>query len=288
MKVVLFCGGQGLRMREGDDDRLPKPMARIGNRPLLWHVMRYYAHFGHTDFILCLGYGGAVIKDYFLHYDETVSNDFVLDGRDGRVRLLSSDLADWRITFVDTGWSSCVGERLLRVREHLDGDEVFLANYGDVLSDAPLPTLVERTLERGAAAGLLAVRPEASFHTVAVDDSDRVSGLRAAVDLDVWVNGGFFVLTQEVFDHLWYGVDLVDGAFPKLIAEDKLYAYRYEGFWAPTDTVKDRLRLESLYHAGTRPWMVWRSDSQPGEDRRAVPDRRRADRRGVPGRPAGD
>ena len=288
MKVVLFCGGQGLRMREGADDRLPKPMVRIGNRPLLWHVMRYYAHFGHTEFILCLGYGGGVIKDYFLHYDETVSNDFVLDGRDRSVRLLSSDLTDWRITFVDTGWNSCVGERLLRVREHLDGDEVFLANYGDVLSDAPLPTLVEQTLQRGAAAGLLAVRPEASFHTVDLDDDDRVSGLRAAADVDVWVNGGFFVLTQEVFEHLWYGVDLVDGAFPKLIAEDRLYAYRHAGFWAPTDTVKDRLRLEALYHAGTRPWMVWGERAHPDDDRRAVPDRRRAERRCVPRRAGAD
>lgn len=284
MKVVLFCGGQGLRMREDADDRLPKPMVRIGNRPLLWHVMRYYAHFGHTEFVLCLGYGGAVIKDYFLHYDETVSNDFVLDGRDRSVRLLSSDLTDWRITFVDTGWNSCVGERLLRVREHLGGDEVFLANYGDVLCDAHLPSVIEGTLARGAAAGLLAVRPEASFHTVDVGDDDRVRGLRAAADIDVWVNGGFFVLTQEVFSHLWYGVDLVDGAFPKLVAEDTLYAHRHDGFWAPTDTVKDRLRLEGLYHAGVRPWMVWGEPRLTGDDRRAVPDRRRGDRRCLPRR----
>ena len=250
--------------------------------PVSTNVMRYYAHFGHTEFILCLGYGGGVIKDYFLHYDETVSIDFVLDGRDRSVRLLSCDLTDWRITFVDTGVHSCIGERLLRVREHLGGDEVFLANYGDVVSDAPLPAMIEQTLQRGAAAGLLAVRPEGSFHTVSIDEGDRVRGLLPAVDMDVWVNGGFFVLTQAVFDHLWYGVDLVDGAFAKLIAEDRLHAYRHTGFWAPTDTVKDRLRLEALYHAGTRPWMVWGERGDARDDRRALPDRRRGDRRGLP------
>jgi glucose-1-phosphate cytidylyltransferase len=278
VKVVLFCGGYGLRMRGEPDDLLPKPMARVGHRPLIWHVMRYYAHFGHSDFILCLGYGGQAIKDYFLHYEETASNDFVLDGRDGAVTLLSSDLADWRITFVDTGMNSSIGERLFRVREHLAGEEVFLANYGDVLTDAHLPDLITRTLDSGATAGLLAARPEASFHAVRIDDSSRVRGLMPASDVDLWINGGFFVLRSEIFSHLWYGIDLVDGAFRKLIAEDKLYAYRHEGFWAPSDTLKDRLRLEALYHSGSRPWAVWET-SQRIEHRRGSPDRRQQDRR---------
>lgn len=136
MKVVLFCGGYGLRMRNGaSDDDMPKPMAMVGPRPLIWHVMRYYAHFGHTEFILCLGYGAQHIKNFFLNYEETMSNDFVL--RNGRAELLSNDIADWTITFVQTGIESPIGERLRRVRHHLDGDEMFLANYADVLTDAP-------------------------------------------------------------------------------------------------------------------------------------------------------
>jgi glucose-1-phosphate cytidylyltransferase len=240
--------------------------------------MRYYAHYGHTEFILCLGYGGQAIKDYFLHYEETTSNDFVLNARDGSVKLLSSDLADWTITFVDTGMNSSIGERLFRVREHLASEEIFLANYGDVLTDAHLPDLVRRTLDSGATAGLLAARPEASFHAVQIDDNGQVRGLLAAGDVDLWINGGFFVLRSEIFSHLWYGVDLVDGVFTKLIAEDKLYAYRHVGFWAPTDTLKDRLRLETLYHSGTRPWAVWEAGER-GEHRRDVPDRRQRARR---------
>lgn len=139
MKVVLFCGGLGMRMREGAGSA-PKPMAMIGDRPLLWHVMRYYAHFGHTDFILCLGYGAHHIKDFFLNYSETASNDFILRG--GKAELLSTDISDWSITFVQTGVESAIGERLRRVREYLDGDEMFLANYADVLTDAPLPEMI--------------------------------------------------------------------------------------------------------------------------------------------------
>src|SRR5947208_4169970 len=142
MKVVLFCGGYGMRMRNSDGDTVPKPMQMVGPRPLIWHVMRYYAHFGHTDFVLCLGYGAHHIKDFFLNYQETASNDFVL--RDGKVDLLSTDISGWTISFVQTGIESAIGERLRRVREHLEGEEMFLANYADVLTDAPLPQIIDR------------------------------------------------------------------------------------------------------------------------------------------------
>lgn len=135
MKVVLFCGGYGMRMRNGPGDAVPKPMQMVGPRPLIWHVMRYYAHFGHKEFILCLGYGADHIKNYFLTYQEAASNDFVMSG--GQVQLMHSDISDWTISFVDTGLESPIGERLRRVRDYLDGDEYFLANYADVLTDAP-------------------------------------------------------------------------------------------------------------------------------------------------------
>ena len=142
MKVVLFCGGFGMRMRVGDDPT-PKPMMTVGHRPVLWHIMRYYAHFGHTEFILCLGYGAEKVKEYFLNYQETASNDFVLSDGGRQVDMISTDISDWRITFVDTGLHSEIGERLRRVRPHLNGDDVFLATYGDVLTDAPLNDLID-------------------------------------------------------------------------------------------------------------------------------------------------
>ena len=157
MKVVLFCGGRGLRLRE-HSEAIPKPMVPIGYRPILWHVMRYYAHFGHRDFILCLGYRADAIKDYFLHYDEAVSNDFVLSDGGRRVELLGSDIADWRITFADTGLDTTIGERLRRVRHLLEGEEMFLANYGDTLTDAPLDRLVE-TFRADTATALVPGRP---------------------------------------------------------------------------------------------------------------------------------
>ncbi len=156
VKVVLFCGGLGLRIRSSDDSA-PKPMVPIGDRPVLWHVMRYYAHFGHTEFILCLGYGARSVKEYFLDYQETHSNDFVLTKGGEHVELLGTDISEWRITFVDTGIDTAIGERLRRVRPYLDDDEVFLANYGDVLTDAPLDDVVDRLLATDAVGSLLAV-----------------------------------------------------------------------------------------------------------------------------------
>src|SRR5271165_3521416 len=143
VKVVLFCGGLGMRMRDGVSSG-PKPMAMVGERPLLWHVMRYYAHFGHTDFVLCLGYGASAVKDFFLNYDETRSNDFVLERGAHDLKLFRTDISDWRITFVDTGLNSPIGERLRRVRRHLADEPMFMANYADVLTDAPLPDMIER------------------------------------------------------------------------------------------------------------------------------------------------
>src|SRR5512144_3103561 len=165
MKVVLFCGGLGLRMRSGEDSA-PKPMMTIGDRPVLWHVMRYYAHFGYKEFILCLGYGAASVKDYFLRYEETRSNDFVLAEGGRRIEMLGTDIGDWRITFVDTGMDTSIGERLRRVRPFLGDDEIFLANYGDVRTDAPMDRIVVQVASGDVAASLLAVPPQGSFHIV--------------------------------------------------------------------------------------------------------------------------
>ena len=257
MKVVIFCGGLGLRMRT-EVDSAPKPMMAIGDRPVLWHVMRYYAHFGHNEFILCLGYGAASVKQYFLRYEETQSNDFVMAKGGQEIELLQSDISEWRISFVDTGIDTLIGERLRRVRTYLDDDEIFLANYGDVLTDAPMDRIVDEFIASDAAATLLAVPPQASFHMVSIgDDDDRVREVQSVSDLPVWVNGGYFVLRQDVFDVLGPNEDLVTDAFPRLATQRRLAAYRYHGFWAPMDTLKERSYLEDLHRRGGAPWELW-------------------------------
>ncbi|HEX3966299.1 MAG TPA: sugar phosphate nucleotidyltransferase [Trebonia sp.] len=255
MKVVLFCGGMGMRMRDGVSSA-PKPMAMIGDRPLMWHVMRYYAHFGHTDFVLCLGYGGPAVKDFFLNYDETRSNDFVLQGA-GQVELFKTDIADWRITFVDTGLHSEIGERLRRVRRFVENEEMFLANYADVFTDAPLPDMISQFAASDAAASLLAVPPQSSHHVVEVDDTGLITHVMPLQEIPQWENGGYFVMRPEIFEYLHVGEDLLADAIPRLIARRKAMAYPYKGYWSAADTVKERAQLEEMYYKGSCPWMVW-------------------------------
>lgn len=255
MKVVLFCGGYGMRMRDGQSD-VPKPMITVGPRPLIWHVMRYYAHFGHKDFVLCLGYGAHHIKDYFLNYDETASNDFVLRG--GEVSLLGSDIQDWTITFVHTGLDSPIGERLRRVRALVQDEEMFLANYADVLTDLPLNDMIDRfAADPGKVGALLAVPPQSAFHCVDVADDDSITSITTLQQMPLWENGGYFALRPEVFDYLPENGDLVGDACMTLAKESKMMAYPYRGWWQPADTVKERVALEAAYQAGTRPWMLW-------------------------------
>jgi len=267
MKVVLFCGGLGLRMRVGDDPR-PKPMMTIGDRPVLWHIMRYYAHFGHTDFILCLGYGAQVVKDYFLEYQETASNDFVLSEGGRRVDMISTDITDWTITFVDTGISTEIGERLRRVRPYLGDDESFLAHYGDVLTDAPMNEVIGTFQASDAVGSLMAIRPPGSFHVVHLADGlqggpQLVTGFQPATDLPLRINGGFFVFRQGIFDYLDKDEDLVADACEKAAHDGKLLAIPYDGFWRPMDTLKERAELEELYRSGEAPWAVWRASAEP-------------------------
>jgi len=258
VKVVLFCGGYGMRMRTGGATDVPKPMQLVGPRPLIWHVMRYYAHFGHTDFILCLGYGAHHIKDFFLNYQETTSNDFVL--RDGKVELLSTDISDWTISFVQTGIESPIGERLRRVRHHLDGENMFLANYSDVLTDAPLDVIVERFARSDAGASMMVVPPQFSFHCVEMGENSLVDGITPVSDLPLWENGGYFVLRQEIFDHIPPNGDLVADGCAELAKRGRLLAFPYRGFWKPTDTIKERAALDEAYARGERPWALWEDD----------------------------
>jgi glucose-1-phosphate cytidylyltransferase len=256
MKVVLFCGGLGMRIRDYPES-VPKPMIKIGYRPILWHVMKYYAHFGHKEFILCLGYKAEVVKDYFLNYQETLSNDFVLRGAARDVELLNRDIDDWTITFVDTGASATIGERLQAVRRHVGNDEVFLANYSDGVSDLALDRYLADVLPTHMVASFLSVRPNLSLHAVSSRQGGWVSGIQPLAKSNLRINGGFFVLRREIFDYLRPGEELVGEAFERLIQRGALLAYEYEGFWAAMDTFKDREWLEELWRSGKAPWILW-------------------------------
>ncbi|MEI9813663.1 MAG: glucose-1-phosphate cytidylyltransferase [Acidobacteriota bacterium] len=256
MKVVLFCGGLGLRLRSHADD-IPKPMVHIGSRPILWHLMKYYAHFGHKDFILCLGHKGAAIKEYFLKYDEAVSNDFVWARGGKEIHYLTHDIDDWTITFVETGINSTIGERLKAVEPYLHGEEAFLANYSDGLSDVHLPTLIGEFNQSDCIASLLLVRPTASFDIVKTANDGIVNGVCPLGQSEIWINGGFFVLRKEIFDFIHPGDELVFEPFQRLIERQKLYAHRHTGFWQCMDTFKDKQRLEEMNTQPASPWKVW-------------------------------
>jgi glucose-1-phosphate cytidylyltransferase len=256
MKVVLFCGGMGMRMREYSES-VPKPMVPIGYRPILWHVMKYYAHYGHKEFILCLGYKADVIKKYFLEYNECVTNDFVLTKGGAKVELLANDIYDWDITFVDTGLTSNIGQRLKAAQKYLKDDEMFLANYSDCLSDVPLPEVVQSFKSGGNVACFVSVKPRASFHLIHTDSSGVVKSVEHIGRSGARMNGGFFVLKREIFDYMHEGEELVENPFGRLIEGGKLMAYPYDGYWACMDTFKEKQDLEDAFSRGNAPWTVW-------------------------------
>lgn len=257
MKVVLFCGGLGLRLRDYAEN-IPKPLATIGYRPILWHVMKYYAHYGHRDFILCLGHRADAIKNYFVHYDEYVSNDFTLTGDGKNMNLINRDIHDWKITFVDTGINSNIGQRLKAVEKHLEGEEMFMANYTDGLSDLPLNEHIEHFRRHGKTASFLCIRPNWSYHLVTLNGGDLVTGIEDVTRTNIRINGGFFLFRKNIFKYMREGEELVQEPFRRLVAEEQLLAYRYDGFWACMDTFKDKTQLDELYAKGNAPWEVWK------------------------------
>ena len=257
MKVVLFCGGLGTRLRE-HSDTIPKPLVTVGYRPIIWHLMRYYAHFGHKDFVLCLGYRGEMIREYFLNYRDCMSNDFVLSLPEREIEPLQRDVEGWRITFVDTGMHANLGQRLRRVQHLLQGESMFLANYSDGLSDLDLNQSITDFQASDAVASFLAVRPAQSFHSVTADKDGLVTGIESMHRSDVWINGGFFCLRNGIFDVLHDGEELVEQPFQRLLAQRKLHARKHEGFWGAMDTFKDKISFDRMEAKGNCPWMVWR------------------------------
>ncbi len=264
MKVVLFCGGMGMRLREFSE-KIPKPMVQIGYRPILWNVMKFYAYYGHKDFILCLGYKADLIKNYFVNYDEYISNDFVFKDGGQNLQLLNKDIHDWTITFVDTGLHSNLGQRLMKVRKYLDGEDVFLANYSDGLTDLFLPGMIDHFFEHNKVASFLSYRPNQSFHVVRLKKDGMVNSINHIGHAGLWINTGYFILRKEIFDYISYGDELVEQPFQRLISNQQLISYKHGGFWASLDTFKDKQLLDDLYSRGDAPWEVWNKNNKVEE-----------------------
>jgi glucose-1-phosphate cytidylyltransferase len=255
MKVVLFCGGLGTRIREYSEN-IPKPMIPVGNQPILWHVMQYYSQYGHNDFVLCLGYKANTIKDFFLSYRPHAFADCVVSNFGSKVELLAEPREDWRITMVDTGVWRNIGERLWAVREHVRGEEIFLANYSDGLTDVNLDDMIDRFKKSGKIACFLAIRPPLTYHLADIDQTGRVREFRTSDRSEIWINGGYFLFRKEIFDYMREGEELVIEPFGRLIAENQLMAYKHEGFWRSMDTLRDRQSLEDLVEHGKMPWRL--------------------------------
>ena len=257
MKVVLFCGGLGTRLRE-HSEVIPKPLVNIGYRPIMWHLMRYYAHFGHKDFVICLGYRGDMIREYFLNYNECLTNDFVMSEGGRKIDLIKSDIEDWRITFVDTGLHSNLGQRLLRVKEYLKDEPMFMANYADALTDLPLNDHIDKFKSTNAVGTLVAVRTSQSFHSVQSDENGTVSSIGRIKDSEFWINGGYFVFRPEIFDYIEEGDELVEKPFQRLVERRLLHVNRYTGFWQQMDTFREKIIYDRMEARGECPWMLHR------------------------------
>ena len=259
MKVVLFCGGEGMRLRGYSED-VPKPMVTIGSRPVLWHVMKYYAHFGHKDFILCLGYKANAIKNYFLEYEESVSNDFVFAQGGRKLEFMQRDIDDWNITFVDTGLRATIADRLRFVEPYLHGEEMFLANYSDGLTNFYLPKMIQEFSQRDWYASFLSVQPRSSsLDTVVADDDGCVRAIRNMTEANIWVNGGYFILRKDIFRYINPGEELIYEPFRKLMTENRVGSVRYDGFWQCMDTFRDKQILDELEASGAAPWRLWKN-----------------------------
>jgi glucose-1-phosphate cytidylyltransferase len=257
MKVVLFCGGLGTRLRDVSGE-LPKPMVNIGYRPILWHVMKYYAHYGHREFILCLGYKGDAIKNYFLNYNEYLSNDFTLSNGGKDLKLKQSDITEWKITFVDTGLRSNIGQRLKAVEPYLEGEEMFLANYADGLTDLPLPDIIDFFRKSGKIGCFICVKPSQTFHIVSLGAENQIKRIQYVRDADIIINGGYYVFKKDIFRYIGDGEELVVEPFNKLIREKQLIGYKYDSFWYCMDTFKEQQELNDMFDRGEAPWEVWK------------------------------
>lgn len=260
MKVVILCGGEGTRIRDVSE-QLPKPMIPIGGLPILWHIMKYYSHFGHADFVLCLGYKASVIKEFFLDY-EPLTRDFTLSlgGKREVGYHTEHGETDWRVTLADTGLKSMTGARVRRVRKYVDAEEHFMLTYGDGVGDIDLAALERFHRKHGKILTVTGVRPPGRFGELAADERGLVVEFNEKPQATAGlISGGYFVCSRRLFDYLDDGEGLVFEAEPirRLVADGELMVYPHQGFWQPMDTNRDYQLLNSLYESGMAPWRVW-------------------------------
>ena len=255
MKAVIFAGGLGTRLSE-ETVLKPKPMVEIGGKPILWHIMKLYSHYGINDFIICLGYKGYIIKEYFLNYSVHNSN-LTINLRGGDVRVHQQNTEPWSITLIDTGDTTQTGGRLKRVREYLD-EEIFCLTYGDGVGNIDIKALLDYHREQGAIATVTAVQAPSRFGSITLEDNHVLSFEEKPSDEKSWINGGFFVLSRGVFNYIENDGTIWERSPMETLARDKsLAAYKHHGFWQPMDTLRDKLSLEDLWKSGNAPWKVW-------------------------------
>lgn len=258
MQVVLLCGGMGTRLREETEFR-PKPMVEIGGRPILWHIMRHYSTFGHIRFLLCTGYKGGMIKDYFLNYRQA-ARDLEIDLSSGAVRLLSAPEDDlpWSVRIQDTGMNTLTGARLKRAMKYID-DELFLATYGDGVADVDIDALVAHHNKSGQLATVTAVRPSSRFGELDITGDTVSSFIEKPQTAEGWINGGFFVLSKKIFDDVAdaENITLEQGILESLAQQKELSVYRHTGFWQCMDTYREMCLLEDYWRKGNAPWKTW-------------------------------
>ena len=255
MKTVILAGGFGTRLSEYTK-LIPKPMVEIGGKPILWHIMNHYAHYGYKDFVIALGYKGEVIKNYFLQY-YAQNNDFTIDLSTGKVSYIQEHAQDWRVSLIDTGAASLTGGRILRLKDFI-GDEDFMVTYGDAVSDVNIARLVETYHQSKALAVVTAVHPTARFGEIQIDENDYVRSFKEKPQVNQgWINGGFFVLNPSVFDYIDNDLTTFEREpLERLAAEGQLKTYRHEGFWQCMDTVRDRELLNQMWDEGNAPWKI--------------------------------
>lgn len=258
MNVAILCGGKGTRLQE-KTEAVPKPLIEIGGRPILWHIMKIYSHWGFNDFVLLLGYKGEKIKEYFVDGDRWRRHNFTLEmapGSKPRLQLLHQDDEAWRITFVDTGLETNTGGRIKKAEAYIDGD-VFMVTYGDGVADIDLMGLLDTHRRRGRIATVTAVTPVSQFGIMKLDDGSMVKEFTEKPRMRDWVNGGFFVFQREVFSYLGDNSVLEREPLQQLSEERQIVAYKHEGFWACMDTYKDAVTLDSLWNSKQARWKLW-------------------------------
>jgi len=258
MKVVILCGGIGTRLKEETEFK-PKPIVKIGNRPILWHIMKIYAHYGYKDFILCLGYKGEMIKEYFYNY-EVMNNDFTLTlGKSNSLKVYHSHEEEgWNVTLVDTGDKALKGARLKRIEKYVDG-EIFMVTYGDGVANIDINTLLNFHKSHGKLATVTGVNPLARFGELKVKGHQVISFFEKPQESGNLINGGFFVFNRRIFDYLEdrNDCDLEYGPLEKIATEGQLMVYKHNKFWACMDTIRDMEYLNKLWNESRAEWKVW-------------------------------